>query len=296
MSFLVFISQQHKRRINQKKQKISFLRKEEDSAMTQSISSFPKDEERASLFASFQGSVSVEAALVLPIFFLAVCCLCYLLEIMSVQSYVRAALHEEGRKIAKQAYAVPFVSQKQVEEDLVEYIGAERLERSIVKEGSRGLRASGTNILPGTGLITMHVTYKILLPISMFGNLTMECEDSFRIKGWNGYFSGGMFTPREDVVYITENGMVYHKDFHCTYLELSVRMVSKEAVDSLRNDYGGKYYACERCKGAAGTQVYVTSQGSRYHSSPECSGIKRRIYAVPLSEAIGKGACSRCGS
>lgn len=46
MSFLVFISQQHKRRINQKKQEISFLRKEEDSAMTQSISSFPKDEER----------------------------------------------------------------------------------------------------------------------------------------------------------------------------------------------------------------------------------------------------------
>lgn len=87
MSFLVFISQQHKRRINQKKQEISFLRKEEDSAMTQSISSFPKDEERASLFASFQGSVSVEAALVLPIFFSG-----SMLSLLSVGNHVRTVL------------------------------------------------------------------------------------------------------------------------------------------------------------------------------------------------------------
>lgn len=202
--------------------------------MTQSISSFPKDEERASLFASFQGSVSVEAALVLPIFFLAVCCLCYLLEIMSVQSYVRAALHEEGRKIAKQAYAVPFVSQKQVEEDLVEYIGAERLERSIVKEGSRGLRASGTNILPGTGLITMHVTYKILLPISMFGNLTMECEDSFRIKGWNGYFSGGMF-------YTSRRCGIYHREWDGLPQGLSLYISGAFCANGIER--GGRFFA-----------------------------------------------------
>lgn len=296
MSFLCFIPQQHKRKVNISKQENDFFRKEEDSAMTQSISSFPRDEERASLFTSFRGSVSVEAALVTPIFFLAICCLCYLLEIMAIQSYVRAALHEEGRRIAKEAYAKPFVSQKQVEADLIEYIGAERLNRSMIKGGSTGLDASGTMIMPGTGMVTMHVKYRILLPISMFGNLTMECEDGFRVKGWNGYAENGIFTPREDIVYITETGVVYHKDYHCTHLELSVRMVSKESIASLRNDNGGKYHACEMCGIASGNQVYITRQGNRYHSSPGCSGLKRRVYAVPISEVLGKGACTRCGS
>ena len=296
MSFQNFYSQPtQKEKLSENIRKKDALRKEEDSAMTQSISSFPKDEERTSLFTSSSGSISVEAALVTPIFFLAVCCLCYLLEIMSIQSYVRGALHDTAREIAKEVYMMPAVSPSKVEEKMVSYIGSERLNRSIVKGGSTGLDASGTVIMPGNGIIQMHVEYEILLPISMFGKLTMACEDGFRIKGWNGYSQNGMFTPREDIVYITETGVVYHKDYHCTYLELSIQMVTKDSVSSMRNEYGEKYHACGIC-GGNGKKVYITGQGNRYHSSLGCSGLKRKVYAVPVSEALGKGACSRCGS
>ncbi len=344
MPFQLLISQQAQKKKQMKSICNQYpLRKEEDSAMTQSISSFPKDEERASLSTSFRGSVSIEAALVIPIFFFAVCCLCYLLEIMSIQSYVHTALHDAGRKVAKEIYINPFVSPSRVESDMIENIGAERLERSIIEGGSAGLDASGTvaspttgivqmhvkyKILlpirlfgrlgmscedgfrikgwngyqkegmftPTTGIVQMHVKYKILLPIRLFGRLGMSCEDGFRIKGWNGYQKEGMFTPREDIVYITETGIVYHKDYHCTYLDLSIQMAAKTQIQTMRNEVGEKYHACERCGMSAGNRVYITKQGNRYHSSLGCSGLKRKIYAIPKSEVMGKGACSRCGS
>ena len=297
MPFQLLISQQAQKKKQMKSICNQYpLRKEEDSAMTQAISSFPKDEERASLFTSLRGSVSIEAALVIPIFFFAVCCLCYLLEIMAIQSYVHSALHNAGREVAKEIYINPFVSPSRVESDMIENIGEERLERSIIEGGSAGLDTSGTVASPTTGIVQMHVKYRILLPIRLFGRLGMSCEDGFRIKGWNGYQKEGMFTPREDIVYITETGIVYHKDYHCTYLDLSIQMATKVQIETMRNEAGEKYRVCERCGMAAGNRVYITKQGNRYHSSLGCSGLKRKIYAIPKSEVMGKGACSRCGS
>lgn len=271
-------------------------RKEEDSAGTQPITSYRlKDVERTSLFTSFRASIVAEAAMALPLFFFAVCCLCYMLEIMAVQMNVRAAAHSVGKEIVKEIYAVPYVLPSKVETDIVETIGAERLNRSIVKGGSSGLDCSRTRVSAMNGILYMEVEYEVALPISVFGRLTMDCTEKFQMKGWTGYVRGGFLPNREDVVYITETGLVYHRDYHCTYLDLSVQMAAKSDIANLRNESGGKYYPCILCGGGQGSYVYITSQGSRYHSSLSCSGLKRKVYAVPLSETMGKGACSRCG-
>ena len=111
----------------------------------------------------------------------------------------------------------------------------------------------------------------------------------------NGYVRSGFGQEDEETVYITETGMVYHRDYHCNYLELSIRMVPYSEVNGLRNESQGKYYACEGCvHGGAAVGVYVTDYGDRYHNSLSCSGLKRTVYAVSLSEAVGKGACSKC--
>ena len=114
-----------------------------------------------------------------------------------------------------------------------------------------------------------------------------------QVKVWNGYEKERFGIRDEGVVYITETGLVYHRDYHCTHLDLSIRMVSSEEVKRLRNKSGGKYHTCERCKGGTGG-VYITDTGNRYHSSLSCSGLKRTVYAVPLSEIAGKRACSKC--
>lgn len=89
--------------------------------------------------------------------------------------------------------------------------------------------------------------------------------------------------------------MVYHRDYHCNYLELSIRTVNAGTVDDLRNNDQEKYHPCDKCvHGSAASQVYLTDYGNRYHNSLSCSGLKRTVYAIPVSEAVGKGACTKC--
>ncbi len=250
---------------------------------------------RVSVSASKQASITVEASMTVPIFFLAVITLLYLMEIMAIQTAMRSGLQYAGKKAAEEAYVLTMDIPSRLEQDIVEAIGAKRLERSIVVGGRGGVRCDGSRISPRTGIGELQVIYEVRLPIPMFGLQPIKYKEKMRIKGWNGYEKAGLILDNEETVYITETGIVYHKNYHCTYLELSIHMVPSGEIGNLRNEGGGKYYPCEHCMRNGGNGVYITDTGNRYHSSLSCSGLKRTIYAVPLSEVVGKGACSRCG-
>lgn len=249
---------------------------------------------RASAFTSKKGSITVEAAMAVPLFFFAVVCLLYLMEIMAVQTAVRSGLQYAGKTAAQEAYVTVMRSPSKVKSDVVNAIGADRLERSIVVGGSGGVDCSGSGISPITGIGELSVKYKLRIPVPVFHIAALSFEDKMQVKVWNGYEKGGFGIKDEGVVYVTETGLVYHRDYHCTHLDLSIRMVQSEEVKMLRNKSGGKYHACERCGGAGGG-LYITDTGNRYHSSLSCSGLKRTVFAIPISEAAGKRACSKCG-
>ncbi len=242
-----------------------------------------------------KGSITVEAALVVPVFFLAVVTLLYLMEITAIQTSMRAGLQYAGKKAAKEAYVLTAVMPAKLEQDVVHAIGAERLDRSIVSGGSGGVSCSGSRISLRTGIGELVVSYQVRLPFPVFRVPPIEYKEKMRIKAWTGYEKPGFHEENEETVYITETGLVYHRDYHCTYLDLSIRMVTSTEVNDLRNNSGGKYYPCEYCGKKSGKGVYITDTGERYHSSLSCGGLKRTVYAVPVSEAVGKGACSRCG-
>lgn len=242
-----------------------------------------------------KGSVTIEAALAVPLFFFAVLTLFYMIEVMAIRTNIRSGMQYAAKAAAEEAYSKPFVIPGGLESDLVNAVGAERLDRSIVVNGSSGIHCEKSRMSAVTGILDMKAEYQIQLPLPIFAAPPVKMEESLRVKGWNGYRNAGFSGEEDETVYITETGMVYHRDYHCNYLELSIQMVSADAVEELRNANQGKYHACEFCvHGNASGMVYITDYGERYHTSLGCSGLKRTIYAVPRSEAVGKGACSKC--
>ena len=238
------------------------------------------------------GSVTVEAAVAVPVFFLAVVTLLCLLEMMAVHTAVRSGLQYAEKKAAKETCITQMLMPSRVENDVIQAIGEERIGRSII-EG--GIDCSGSKMSVRTGIGKLTAEYWVKIPVPIFGTAPVKCYETMKIKAWSGYEKEGLSDIGDDTVYVTETGLVYHKDYHCSHLDLSIRMVKMNAVSGLRNESGGKYYPCEHCaKGSMGA-VYITDSGDRYHSSLSCSGLKRTIYAIPVSEAAGKGACSRCG-
>lgn len=247
----------------------------------------------ASLSQTLTASVTVEAVICLPLVIYVSVCLIWLLELRALQLTVRCALQEAGKCMAAELSEVPILIPNRLEEEIRTIIGEERLERSLIADG---VHCEKSYIWGNTGIMELTAEYEVKLPFPEFAVPNMVYQEQMRMKVWNGYVKGGKLDPGiETVVYVTETGVVYHKDYKCNYLDLSVRSVNKDVIDELRNKDGGKYHACELCGSSGRENVYITDYGNRYHSSLNCSGMKRKIYAVPLSEVKGKGACSKCG-
>ena len=152
--------------------------------------------------------------------------------------------------------------------------------------------------IPGMGVLELTAEYEVELPVPVFHIPVLHYKEKLRMKTWTGYvktYEAGI--GDNELVYVTETGIVYHRNYQCTYLEPSVRSVAKTQLGELRNSSGGIYHLCERCGWMPGNDgnCYVTDYGDRYHTSLSCSGLKRKVYTVPLSEVKGKGACSKCG-
>ena len=271
-------------------------RKEMDSRTAKHFhSSNHTQPERASVFTS-KGSITLEAAVVVPIFFFAMVCISCLFEIMAIQTQVRNALYNVGREWAQKAYVSTLFSKEEMKQQMVEVIGRERLDRSMIVQGAEGLDCSGSKSNIFSGELDLSVCYQLKIPVLMFQIPIISQEETLKVKGWNGYTTSLSLPEAEQKVYLTDYGLVYHKDKNCTYLELSVRGVDATKIQELRNASGGKYYPCTFCKGtpAKDGKLYITDYGDRYHNSLECSRIKRNVYAVPLDEVYGLGGCSKC--
>ncbi len=250
--------------------------------------------ERASVPGS-RASITIEASLAIPIFLFAVLCLIYTMEIQTLQTQIRFAVENAAKEEAAQISVIPVLNTGRLKQNIVDQIGKDRLDHSIIVNGSEGIRCNQSYLSVFNDEIHVKAKYFIQLPFPEFTRIKMPLHQEIVVKAWTGKKNKNKEQDANEIVYITKYGSVYHESAACTYLNPKISYVSYKEVGKLRNRYGEKYKQCTKCsycKPISG--VYVSEQGNKYHNSLNCSGLKRSIYTIKKSEIGHRKGCSKC--
>lgn len=164
----------------------------------------------------------------------------------------------------------------------------------LVDDGYGGITFFGTRYDKANESIVLSASYNLKVPFADVLDISIPISVRTEHRVWSGKPFGGETEEKEQIVYVTETGKVYHLTLNCKHLNLSIRKEKISKVPSLRNESGGKYYPCEKCGNGSGIEVYVTNYGDRYHFSRNCSGLKRTIQSIPISEVGDRPLCKSC--
>lgn len=282
---------------------------------------------RAFCPASCEGGFTVEAAFVLPIVLFSFCAFLYFLVILNTQVMLYEPLMENARDMARYAFVYEEIlymtpaeeselkdnmepelsdvlfhgfSSAYALEQIKQSVGEQWLEESCIQGGASGLTMLSDSLLDNNEMVDMVLRYRVDIPFLPEEVFDFLCVQRVKIRAFTGFMpakeaeaAGGQ---KEQMVYVAESGTVYHTNKYCTHLNLSIKAVDADNVMTLRNNNGGKYYACELCGGVPenGDTVYLTRHGDRYHGNTDCPGLKRTWTEIPLSEVGERSLCTRC--
>ena len=233
-------------------------------------------------------SLTVEAALVFPLFLFALVSILFFFRVLQVSQMTAGALAAAGSFVSLEAetedeplmLAVGFFQKELLEQDFPD---------SVLVGGRLGISWIGSEL--SGEYVDLRIYYQCKLPFCMFGLGNIPISQRVYMKKWTGYPGGDGSETTEQFVYITPTGEVYHLTRDCTHLKLSTKIMECEAAKS------AGYTACMFCGRREGeyTYYYVTEDGMRYHTKMDCLSLKRTIYMIPISEVGDRRACSRCG-
>ena len=275
---------------------------------------------------SFKGSIIIESVVAFPIFFF---CLFFLLQIFSMLQ-MELIVAEAGLQAARKCAALGYIK-KNIHSDKQEGIKEEDI-WSILKD-------YGSNLVEDIAFSTLaknKINDTVAKRAGVYSDVDIDCTVenevgkavlSYSIQPvipllnihkkevcvyvvyrlWSGV--GASVKTEEDtttneqetvLVYMTEQGSVYHVERTCTYLEPKVNAIAYHLLPKKRNSSGGKYYACDFCAEQTTCSeeqiIYITPYGNRFHISAMCSAIKRNIRALSEEEAAKRYAvCKKCG-
>ncbi len=236
-----------------------------------------------------RGSMTLEAAVILPFYMFAVLSLLSFIEIIQLQNDMTMALREVGTSMGVYGYTFTSVE---------EFVGNDFMKRMIKPSGGASVNYLHSSVMNSGDIIDLIATYSVEPRFNIISLPKVKLYSRYYGKAWTGYEVAGDSDGEETEqnVYITENGSVYHTSRYCTHLQLAIVTCNSDEITGKRNENNNKYRACLIC-GVSGEngKYYITSEGECYHSTINCPGLKRTVDVVPLSQVGGRLQCSRCG-
>ena len=258
-----------------------------------------------SSFLGEDGYLTIESALVIPVFIFIVITMIYFFVILCTDMEIYRAMKDSSGDIGYiEALLTPDSDvagrDLAIKSSITKNLGNKFFNNKVIKGGIMGIDVSDSTYDKNSGVLDIVVSYQYKLPYSFFEMLDVKRTQRFKSRLYTGK---NIYAEKEDedpYVYVTKNGKVYHVDRNCSYLNFNITTTTWDLIDNCRNKWGEKYYPCENCmknvdEGTGTGELYITEDGNRYHGSLECYSLSRDVYVKKLSEVEGMKPCSRCG-
>lgn len=242
-----------------------------------------------------QGSLTVEAALVLPLFLFVMLSIFSIGRMMHIEHEIGHGIVECGKELAiEQTNSAGLLL---LDSKMRTYTNETYLNQSCLDSGMGGIYYLGSSYKEEEQCYYLRASYYCRIAIPLIGEITIPFSQQVKQKAFTGYDwkQGSLQEKNGQYVYMTESGSVYHTSRECTHLSLSIQ-VRTDMQDSA--SWREEYEPCDRCtKYHEGSmqQIYITSEGRKYHTSITCSGLKRTVTRVKKQETEGIKVCQRCG-
>lgn len=244
-----------------------------------------------------RASLTLEAALTIPLFLLAMLTVICMMDIYRIQAEVKTSLSQSARELGMYAAAAPGDGQSPV--DVVSTAACILYGRQKLPDLGEHVQVSLLRSSCRGDTITLQADIFYTLPVGFGPWKTVLLKNTASVGAWVGDGGDRGWNPeekgQEEMVCITETESVYHTSASCTHIHLAVHAGTLSAVRQMRNAYGDIYKSCSKCRpdASAGT-VYYAEKGDCYHSDAGCGGLKRTVRLVRKSEVEGKTICTRC--
>ena len=258
-------------------------------------------------FDFLRASLTLETAIVLPLFLCAVLTLLSIALIFLTEIKVQDALMQTAEELSWSVAAQDDGAKQK--EDMKKYAEARMLlclkdsafSHPVISNGAMGIYYGKSTYLEQNEEIHLVAEYNAVLPISVFGKRTYHIRQEAVTRAWVGDCTEKEDDSDKEYVYVTSYGTVYHMTKECRYLKREVRSVTFSHLSNTRNTYGSIYQPCKQCiKGLSVDKyktsvLYITLHGERYHIDKNCSALKRYIQTVEKKDVGNKHSCSVCG-
>ena len=250
-----------------------------------------------------KASLTLEAALALPLFLMACLSIIYLMHILTFQTSIQMQMQKYAHQINTHAYIVQN-SNTPISAPYVQYIcNSGELKKLFhhvyTRHGNVSYSLAKTAVDKQKDICNIVITYNIVIPFLPDNILTIPMIQNCQFKLFTGDPEQKNGSVSSKKVYLTAMGSVYHTNKYCTYLRKYSDLISKNSLQEYEKQSGKKLHLCRSCKKLTITEqnpvLYISSTGNAYHYSRDCYYLTSHIYEYKYEDVKEiYPLCSRC--